>query len=269
MRQISPDLQYNDKPLDYTWRFARTKLTSDLHLEEDQGELNCLFDALVPAGHIPKAIWRLNPPDFRVLLQSDRTIHVECVAARANEVIRLHDTIIDLHRALVEWSLTPKPQEKLRGFAVGFAPDQTPSSRQEVAILDEMKRYILCEQLAESYSKIDNQSYPVMTACRTHVCVTASDGPHATVTLPAGSFGPGEGVGAIVRAVNKKMNMDYAAFAPIWLAVSTDHVIALSNDSVFEWIKRSLRSLGQFEKLLFCNSNQVLVAEGQPELRLA
>ena len=63
--------------------------------------------------------------------------------------------------------------------------------------------------------------------------------------------------------------MDYAAFAPIWLAVSMDHVIALSNYYVFEWIKRSLRSLGQFEQLFFCNSNQVLVAEGQPASRVA
>jgi hypothetical protein len=89
----------------------------------------------------------------------------------------------------------------------------------------------------------------------------ASGGPHATVTIPAGCFGLGEGVGAIVTAVNKKMDMDYVAFSPIWLAVSMEHVIAPSNESVFDWIRRSLRRLGQFEKLFFCNSNQVLVAE--------
>lgn len=261
LREISPDLQYNGEPFDYAWRFARTKLTSDLHLEKDQGELNGLFDALVPAGHIPKAIWRLDPPDFRVLLQSGRTVHVELVTAGTEGVIRQEETIPDLQRVLVEWSQTPEAQEALRGFSVGFVPDQTPSSKQEVAIVEEMKRYILRERLAESYAEINNQSYPIMTACKTHVNVMASESSLAIVSMPAGSFGSGEGVGAIVAAVNDKTRKDYAAFAPIWLVVSLDHVIALSNKSVFAWIERSLKTVGQFEKIFFCNSNQVLVAE--------
>ena len=260
LRAISPDLQYNGKPFDYTWRFARTKLTNDLHLEKDQGELNGLFDALVPAGHIPKEIWRLDPPDFRVLLQSARTVHVEVVTAGTEGVIRQEETIPDLQRVLVEWSQTPEAQEALRGFSVGFVPNQTPSSKQEVAIAEEMKRYILRERLVESYAKIDDQSYPIMTACQTHICVMASESSLTIVSMPAGSFGQGEGVGAIVAAVNGKMSKDYSAFAPIWLVVSLDHVIA-PTQSVFDWIKGSLKTLGQFEKIFFCNSNQVLAAE--------
>ncbi len=262
LREISPELQYNDKPFDYSWRYARTKLTNDLHLQEDQGELNALFDGLVPAGYIPRSIWRLNPPDFRVLLQSNKAVHVEVVAAGSEEVIKQENTIPDLHRVIFEWSQTPEAQEKLRGFSVGFVPDQIPSAKQEAVIVEEIKRYILSESLTETpFSRIEDQTYPVMTACDTHVSINPNNSALAIVSTPTGTFGNGEGIGAIARAVNKKTKKDYSAFAPIWLVVSMDHVIVPSIDSAFDWIERKMQSVGQFEKVFFCNSNQVLIAE--------